>query len=122
MGLFKRKGGDGTDDLVLPLPELDSEAPLAVDAGPPADAPMEEGPADLSAFEEPVDVPAQEPVVQEMPAEPAGEDGDSDLMQLFTSARYGNPQAEALLRRTEDIPVAQLLADLRDVRAQLGRR
>ncbi len=122
MGLFKRKGGDANDDLVLPLPELDSDPPLAVDAGQPADTPAEEGQADLSAFEEPVAAPGQEPLVQQAPAEPATEEGAGDLMQLFSSARYGNPQTEALLRQTEDIPVAQLLADLRDVRAQLGRR
>ena len=48
--------------------------------------------------------------------------GDDDLMDLFGDADDVNEELAALTAGLDDIPIADILAQVRDVRAALGKK
>jgi len=118
MGLLSRKKRSAAEDVALPLPELDADS---------APAPATEATSSDEDITDAVDLSVVDPGAGAQPtgadASPAAaaeaQAGGVDDLDLFRGLSYVSPETELLLSRVKDVSAAQLLADLRQVRALL---
>lgn len=120
MGLLSRKKRSAAEDVALPLPELDADS---------APAPAAEATSSDEDSADAVDLSVVDPgaggqpaaAAEASPAAAAGEAqaGGADDLDLFRGLSYVSPETELLLSRVKDVSAAELLADLRQVRALL---
>jgi hypothetical protein len=118
MGLLSRKKRSAAEDVALPLPELDADsAPAPATEATSSDEDITDA-VDLSVVDP--GAGAQPTGADASPAAPAeAQAGGVDDLDLFRGLSYVSPETELLLSRVKDVSAAQLLADLRQVRALL---